>query len=171
VGANDAAGGTAVVVQLARTVKPRQLRPSVLFILFDGEEAPAGIPAGDFLASGLRGSRFAAPLYRKAEGMVLLDLIADRDLELPRERFSDPALWTRVRAAAVRVCAGRVFPARTMGGVLDDHYPFVEQGVRSVDLIDLAYPCWHKPCDDLARVSIRSVDAVGETVYEFLRSP
>jgi hypothetical protein len=57
-----------------------------------------------------------------------------------------------------------------VGGVLDDHYPFIKQGVSAVDLIDTGYPCWHKTCDDLPRVSIRSVNAVGETVYELLRS-
>jgi hypothetical protein len=170
VGANDGAAGTAIVTELARTVKPRSLRPSVLFILFDGEESPAGTPPGEFAEQGLRGSRFAAPLYRKAEAMILLDLVGDRDLELPRERLSDPGLWAAVRPAARRVGVGRVFPARTVGVVLDDHYPFVQQGIRAADLIDTGYPCWHLRCDDLSQVSIRSVDAVGETVFELLRS-
>ena len=170
VGANDGAAGTAVVVQLARTIRPRELQPSVLFILFDGEESPAGTPPGDFLDKGLRGSRHAAPLYRKAEAMILLDLVGDRDLSLPREGFSDPALCAKVRGAAKRVGAGAVFPARTTGKILDDHVPFREQGVPSVDLIDLDYACWHKPCDDFSHVSKRSLDAVGETVYELLLS-
>ena len=169
VGANDGAGGTAVVVQLARTIEPRQIRPSVLFILFDGEESPTGAP-GAFLEEGLRGSRFAAPLYRKAEAMILLDLVADRDLSIPREGLSDPVLWARLRAAARRAGARTVFPARSQGGILDDHYPFLRAGVPAISLIDFTYPCWHKTCDDLSRVSIRSLDAVGETVYELLRS-
>ena len=40
VGANDGASGVAVVVELARTLTPRTLRPTVVFILFDGEESP-----------------------------------------------------------------------------------------------------------------------------------
>ncbi len=51
VGANDGAGGTALVVELARTVEPRELRPTVVFILFDGEESPKGA-TGDFYATG-----------------------------------------------------------------------------------------------------------------------
>ena len=169
VGANDGAGGTAVVVQLARTIAPRELRPSVLFILFDGEESPAGTPPEDFLKQGLRGSRAAAPHYRKAAAMILLDLVADKALELPREGFSDPTLWARVRAAAGRVGVQAVFPPGATGGVLDDHAPFIEQGVPSIDLIDFDYPCWHRRCDDLSQVSRRSLDVVGETVYELLR--
>jgi glutaminyl-peptide cyclotransferase len=168
VGANDGAGGTALVVELARTIQPRQLRPSVIFILFDGEESPDdGL---DFLSTGLRGSRVAAPGYRKAEAMILLDFVADRDLSLPREGFSNKALWQRLRAAARRVGTAAVFPPETQPPVLDDHHPFRLLGVPSIDLIDFDYPCWHRTCDNLSHVSKRSLDAVGETVYELLRS-
>jgi hypothetical protein len=168
VGANDGAGGTALVVELASTIQPRQLRPSVVFILFDGEESPDD--ALDFLSTGLRGSRVAAPRYRKAEAMILLDFVADRDLLLPREGFSNKALWQRLQAAARRVGTAAVFPPETQPPVLDDHYPFRLLGVPSIDLIDFDYPCWHRTCDNLSHVSKRSLDAVGETVYELLRS-
>lgn len=167
VGANDGAGGTALVVQLARSIKPGQLRPSVVFILFDGEESPDD--ALDFVTTGLRGSRAAAPRYKHAEAMILLDFVADRDLSLPREGFSDPALWSRLRAAARHVGTATVFPAGTQSAVADDHLPFQEAGVPSIDLIDFDYPCWHRKCDNLSRVSVRSLDAVGETVLELLR--
>jgi Zn-dependent M28 family amino/carboxypeptidase len=168
VGANDGAGGTALVVELARSVKPRQLRPSIVFILFDGEESPDD--NHDFLETGLRGSKVAAPRYKKAEAMILLDFVGDSDLSLPREGFSDPALWRRLRAAAKRVGTVAVFPNRTQISVLDDHYPFRQLGVPSIDLIDFDYACWHRTCDNLSQVSKRSLDAVGETVYELLRS-
>jgi hypothetical protein len=168
VGANDGAGGTALVVQLARTIKPKQLRPSVVFILFDGEESPDD--TGDFLETGLRGSKAAAPRYRNAEAMILLDFVADRNLVLPREGYSDQALWRRLRAAARRVGATAVFPARSDIAVADDHLPFLDLGVPSIDLIDFDYACWHQTCDNLSQVSKRSLDAVGETVYELLRS-
>jgi hypothetical protein len=168
VGANDGAGGTAVVLQLARTIKPRQLRPSVVFVFFDGEEATDD--RRPFLETGLRGSKVAAARYGKAEAMVLLDFVADRDLSIPREEFSNVPLWGRLRAAARRVGVGAVFPPTTFDGIYDDHYPFLQRGVPSIDLIDFTFPCWHKRCDDLSAVSIRSVDAVGEAVYEMLRS-
>jgi Zn-dependent M28 family amino/carboxypeptidase len=167
VGANDGASGTALVVQLARSIEPGQLRPSVVFILFDGEESPDD--SLDFVTTGLRGSRAAAPRYRHAEAMILLDFVGDRDLSLPREAYSDPALWSRLRAAARRVGTAAAFPAGTQPAVADDHLPFQEAGVPSIDLIDFDYPCWHRTCDNLSRVSVRSLDAVGETVLELLR--
>src|SRR5580765_6663193 len=103
VGANDGAGGIAVLVQLARTLEPRTIGPSVVFLARDGEETPAGIPDGKFLQYGLRGAKVAAPIYRNAKAMILLDFVANKNLVIPREGFSDEALWGRLRRAAARV--------------------------------------------------------------------
>ena len=51
--------------------------------------------------------------------------------------------------------------------MLDDHLPFLRRACPAIDLIDFDFPCWHRACDDMSAVSERSVDAVGETVYEF----
>src|SRR3954469_15218688 len=48
VGANDGAGGTAAVVELARELPPRTIGPTVRFVLFDGEEAPGAGEGIDF---------------------------------------------------------------------------------------------------------------------------
>ena len=167
VGANDGASGTAVVAQLARTL--RRPRHTIQFVFFDGEEAPRGIPDSEFERYGLRGSKVAAPTFRDARAMILLDFVGDKELTIRRESYSDVRLWKRLREAAQRVGAGAVFPTTTQGGVLDDHIPFRRQGVRSIDLIDFDFPCWHRTCDDLSVVSERSVDAVGETIHELLR--
>jgi glutaminyl-peptide cyclotransferase len=170
VGANDNASGTAVVLQLARTIRPRTLRPTIVFAFFDGEESPAGTEHLPFEEAGLRGSRVAALAYRRAEAMILLDLVGDRNLSIPREAGSDRALWARLRTAARRVGKARAFPPAARGPILDDHTPFIRAGVPSIDVIDFTFPCWHLRCDDAGSVSRRSLDAVGETVLELLRS-
>src|SRR5918992_4477824 len=159
VGANDSASGTAVVRQLARTIKPRTVRPTLVFIFFDGEEAP---PASDnFSRDGLRGSTVAARVYKHAEAMILLDFVGDRKLAIPREAQSNRRLWARLRAAAGRVGAARSFPAGTGPHVVDDHVPFLQAGVPAIDLIDFDFPCWHRRCDNLSAVSVRTVGALG----------
>jgi glutaminyl-peptide cyclotransferase len=170
VGAVDGGSGTAVAAELARTIQPRRLRPTVVFLMLDGEEAPAGRADADFARYGIRGSKAAAPRYKGAEAMILLDFVGERGLRIPREDYSDAGLWRRLRAAARAVGVGRVFPAADLGGgIQDDHLPFIEQGVPSIDLIDFDFPCWHRRCDDLSRISERSLDASGETVHELLR--
>jgi glutaminyl-peptide cyclotransferase len=168
VGANDGASGTAVTVELARTLE--RPRHTIKVILFDGEESPRGTPADQFAQRGLRGAKVAAERYRDARAMVLLDFVGDRRLSLPREGYSDRGLWRRLRAAAKAVGVGRVFPGYTDVSIQDDHLPFLEQGVPSIDLIDFNFPCWHKPCDDLTAVSKTSLDKSGEAVLEFLRT-
>jgi hypothetical protein len=138
--------------------------------MFDGEEAPAGRPDDQFIRYGIRGAKVAAPRYKHAEAMILLDFVGEHGLRIPREDYSNAGLWRRLRAAARAVGVGRVFPPSDLGsGIQDDHLPFIEQGVPSIDLIDFDFPCWHRRCDDLSRVSERSLDASGETVYELLR--
>jgi glutaminyl-peptide cyclotransferase len=166
VGANDGASGTAVVTEIARTI--RRPRHTIHFVLFDGEESPRG--SDDFYEDGLRGSRVAARRFRDARAMVLLDFVGDRRLRIPREGYSSAGLWARLRRAASEVGAGVIFPRATQGPIQDDHLPFLEQGVPSVDLIDFDFPCFHRTCDDLSAVSERSLDAVGETVLRMLAS-
>jgi glutaminyl-peptide cyclotransferase len=169
VGANDGASGTAVAVQLARTVRPRRLPYKLVFMLFDGEESPRGVDDFEFEQRGLRGSKAAARRHR-ASAMVLLDFVGDRSLRIPREGNSNPRLWAKLRAAAREVGAARNFPAGTTGPVSDDHIPFLRRGVPAIDLIDFSFPCFHRSCDNLSAVSQRSVDATGESVLRLLAS-
>jgi glutaminyl-peptide cyclotransferase len=170
VGANDGASGTAVVTQLARTVKPHRLRKTLVFVLFDGEESPAGIPDAEFEQKGLRGSKVAARRYARARAMVLLDFVGNKNLRIPRESFSSVRLWRGLRRSAGLAAAASTFPAGVQGGILDDHIPFIRRGIPSIDLIDFDFPCFHRACDDLSAVSERSLDRVGETMVRYLAS-
>jgi glutaminyl-peptide cyclotransferase len=100
--------------------------------------------------------------------MVLLDFVAEKGTRIPREATSDTGIWTRLRRAANRVGVGRVFPGGTSGGVEDDHTPFEQRRIPSVDLIDFTFPQWHTLGDDMSVVSAASVDAVGEAVAQLL---
>ncbi len=169
VGANDGAGGVAVVLQLSRELARgrRACQREVRFVMFDGEESPRG--SRDFLADGLRGSRIHAE--RHADGlraMVLVDFVADRDLRIPRESSSDTGLWSALRASARAAGAARAFPDLTGPRVYDDHTPFQEAGVPSIDLIDFDYPYFHTTGDTLDKVSAASLDQVGETLVGFI---
>ena len=58
VGANDGAGGTAAVLEIARAMRAAKRpagAPPIRFVLFDGEESPDDNE--DFYATGLRGSK------------------------------------------------------------------------------------------------------------------
>lgn len=168
VGANNGAAGTAVVVEVARALakEPRASAREVSFVLFDGEEPEAGLPeeGADFYNEGLRGSRaYVAAHPGQTSQMILLDYVGGKGLRLPREATSTEALWERLRLAANAVGASEYFPAETGPAITDDHTPFLRGGVPAVDLIDWSYP-GHDLRDGLDRISVQSLDAVGETV-------
>jgi glutaminyl-peptide cyclotransferase len=174
VGANDGAGGTAAVLEIARALRDIRSRakyrtppPAIRFVLFDGEESPDD--SQPFYTSGLRGSRpYAAAKADRLRALILLDFVAEKDLRIPREAGSDRALWRRLRAAARKVGAQSAFPPGTVGEILDDHTPFARRGVPAIDLIDFTFACWHRTCDNLDVVSARSLDLSGEAVVQML---
>jgi Zn-dependent M28 family amino/carboxypeptidase len=170
VGANDGAGGTALVLEAARALRhlpqrnPRQVR----FVLFDGEEAPQG--CGDFLRCGIRGSRAYANAHaRQLKALVLADFVANRNLRLKRDLGSDAQLWARFAAAAKRAGVGAIMSSATQGTVEDDHTPFMQRGIPAIDLIDFDFPQWHTLEDRPNVLSTRSLDAAGEAVVELMR--
>ena len=184
VGANDGASGVAVVLELARALPRRVDGPSILFALFDAEEARGNRP---FELDGTRGSRQyvryaraaarsgrwvqGSPPLRRIGSMILFDLVGDCDLEIPREANSDRELYEHI---AMQAGSDSPFGGTT-GPILDDHIPFVEAGVTAVDLIDFEYgpgpspgAYWHTPEDTLDKVCPESLAAVGEPVLEIL---
>jgi len=168
VGANDGAGGTAGVLEIARALRNVKGLPPIRFVLFDGEESPND--NADFYTTGLRGSRpYAKRHAKQTRAMILLDFVAEKGaMRIPRESSSDLELWSRLRAAARKVGAQATFPDEVSGGVIDDHTPFLKRGVPAIDLIDFTFKCWHKNCDDMSAVSARSLDLAGETVTQML---
>jgi Peptidase family M28 len=165
VGANDSAAGTAAVIELGRALRSTSGR-EVRLVLFDGEEEGPGCPNARFAQCALRGSRAYVAAHRREVGqMLLLDYIANRGVRLPREASSTPALWARVRDAAQRVGVGSVFPDRKQVAIYDDHTPFLRAGIPAVDLIDFSYRYADGLKDTIDKLSVASLDAVGETVF------
>jgi glutaminyl-peptide cyclotransferase len=171
VGANDSAAGTAAVLELAGSL-PAELPPGhreIRFVLFDGEEDPPGCTDQDFQFCALRGSRaYAAAHPNEIGDMILLDYIANRGARIPRELNSSQPLWDQLRRAADEVGAGDIFPAGAQGGVIDDHYPFLAQGVPSIDLIDFSYPYADTVQDTVDKLDPAVLDEVGEAVTQLV---
>jgi glutaminyl-peptide cyclotransferase len=100
--------------------------------------------------------------------MILLDYIANRGARIRREGNSDQALWGQLREAAAQVGAADIFPAGVQGGVIDDHIPFLEQGIPSIDLIDFNYAYADTVEDTVDKLDPAVLDEVGETVAQLV---
>lgn len=179
VGASDAASSAAMLIELARVLKTRPHEFTYEFIWFDGEEAVCkewddcsrpGAPDNTY------GSRYYVEAAKKAsalasiKAMILLDMVGARDLKLRKDTdISTPWLNDLVWATARRLGHSATFIDLPGGVGGDDHEPFAKAGIPTIDIIDLAdYPQWHTKDDDLAHVSARSLQIVGDVLLAAL---
>ncbi|RPI33372.1 MAG: M28 family peptidase [Chloroflexota bacterium] len=164
-GANDGASGVAVLLELARAL-PKNLDKEVWLVFFDAEDN-GRISGWDWIL----GSRaFVDQLEGKPDGVVVVDMIGDADLNIYMEKSSDLALKTSIWAKAASL-GYEQFINSPKYSMLDDHTPFLEAGIPAVDLIDFDYPYWHTTQDTPDKVSAESLDAVGETLLAWLAVP
>lgn len=170
-GANDGASGVAVLLEIARILKQHPPPRRVLIVLFDGEDY-GGTTDEMFIGSRFFANSMTTRLYQrwKPDYGILLDMVGDKDLQLPIERFSwnanrqfVEALWHRARELGLAVFQHRVGPA-----IMDDHVPLIQAGIPMVDIIDFTYPHWHTLEDTVDKCSPKSLEIVGTLVLSVI---
>lgn len=169
VGANDGGSSAAFLIELARVLKAQRSPLTIELLFLDGEEAVVDWAGNDHTY----GSRHYVETARRAgslntlRAMVLVDMIGDRDLQIKRDTNSTAWLTDIVWKAAETQKLGSYFPPATTE-IEDDHLPFLQAGVPSVDIIDLEYGPWHTAGDTLDAVSARSLQVVGDVLLAAL---
>jgi hypothetical protein len=171
VGANDGGSSAAFLLEMARVLGTRRNKFTYWLVFFDGEEALKEWSVED----SLYGSRhFADRLggegsLNKIRALILVDMIADRQLNVLRE--SNSTAWlsdlmfenARELGHAGSFSGGR-FP------VEDDHSPFLRKGVPAVDIIDLTpFRSYHHTAQDtIDKCRPESLAVVGQVVMTTL---
>jgi Zn-dependent M28 family amino/carboxypeptidase len=161
-GANDAASGVAVLLELAR-VLPKDMDKRIELVMLDAEDN-GEIPGWNWC---LGSDIYAASLKGKPDAVVIIDMIGDADLNIYREQFSDQGLTSEIFKTAARLKI-RQFIDEPKYAMDDDHIPFIRRGMRAADLIDFDYPYWHTTADTLDKVSAASLQAVGDVLLAWL---
>jgi glutaminyl-peptide cyclotransferase len=164
-GANDGASGVAVLLELARVLPSQLSGQEVWLVFFDGEDS-GGIDGWEWSAGA---SAFAAALDKVPQAVVVVDMVGDSDLRLPREGNSDPLLagqiWSVARQQGATAFSDDVGPS-----IVDDHIPFLNLGIPAVDIIDIDYPYWHTTGDTLDKISPASLEQVGRVLEAWVLS-
>src|SRR5205823_1770443 len=144
VGASDGGSSAAFLIELARVLKSRANPLTIELLFLDGEEAVVEWQGDDHTY----GSRHYVEVAKQngsiaaLKANILIDMIGDRDLRIKRDTNSTPWLTDLVWDAARRQKLDGYFVSDTTR-VEDDHMPFLQAGVPSVDIIDLEYEPWH----------------------------
>jgi hypothetical protein len=177
VGANDNAGGVAILMQLAEEIPKNEYNFGIDFVLFDGEEF---VFSRDDHTSFFVGSKHFARQYRdnppgyKYRWGVLLDMVSAKDAQLFQERNS--VVWKdtlplvkEIWGVAAKLGV-KEFKARPRYDVDDDHIPLHEiGGISCIDIIDFDYPPWHTEADTPDKCSALSMAKVGWVLSEWLK--
>ena len=164
-GANDGASGVAVLLELARVISHD--RPYEIWLVFFDAEDNGNINGWDWIL----GSRyFVNSLLEFPDSMVLIDMIGDNDLNIYMEKNSDPTLKHDIWQIAASLGYSEYFIPINKYSMIDDHIPFIQSGIPSVNIIDFDYPYWHTVEDTEDKISNHSLQIVGDTLIAWLNS-
>jgi Zn-dependent M28 family amino/carboxypeptidase len=161
--ANDGASGVAVLLELARVI-PNDFKGQTWLVFFDAEDN-GRIQGWDWI---LGSQAFVRDLKGRPDAVVIVDMIGDADLNIYEERNSDPGLTREIWDIANSLGYSKEFIPQPNHSILDDHTPFLRAGIRAVDIIDFDYPYYHTSQDTPDKSSADSLQAVGDTLLEFL---
>jgi Zn-dependent M28 family amino/carboxypeptidase len=172
-GANDGGSSTGFLLEFAATVAHMPHADDILIVFLDGEEAFHEWSDSD----SLYGSRHLAAKWTadgtisRLKALINIDMIGDKDLHLVFESNSAPSLRNLVWETAAALGYSAEFP-RDANAIGDDHIPFLNAGVRALDLIDFDYgpnnSWWHTPADTTDKLSARSFEVVGTVLTRTL---
>ena len=186
-GANDAASGVAVLLELANHIPSMGLDHEVVLFFNDAEDQDQQYTLGaEAWAENLTQSEIAS-----THAFVLLDMVGDADLQLHNVLPGNETLKSRVVELGTDLglvngtvdCRGGagldVVQYDTLVGVLDDHVHADALGIPSIDIMDTSYgepkpytfgSYWHTMEDTPDKVSAESLGAVGRLVELGLRT-
>lgn len=173
-GANDGASGVAVLLEIARHLKSQPPSIGVDIVFFDGEDYGRASDLDNFCL----GSKYFArrrPSHINPEFGILLDMVGDAQLEIPKERNSvdlAPDIVQLVWSVA-RDIGSTAFIDAVGDAVYDDHIPLNQAGIKTINIIDFAYPdrshrYWHTLDDTPDKCSPESLEEVGSVLLHVL---
>ncbi len=175
-GANDNAGGVALLMELARDIPNLDGRFGIDFLLLDGEEFIFSRQDRLFLGAEYFARQYVnqPPKYRY-RWAVLLDMISDKDLQIYQERNSLRWEDTRPLVEVIWATAARLgvreFIPRPGHDVQDDHIMLHNiGGISCIDVIDFDYPPWHTQADTPDQCSPLSLAKVGWVLSQWLKT-
>lgn len=167
VGANDGGSSAAFLLEMARVLAHRKNKLTYWLAFFDGEEALKQWSQNDSLYGSrhMAESLAAQGTLKRVKAFILVDMVADRHLDILRESNSTPWLSDLVFNCAHDLGYDRSFSGGTFP-VEDDHVPFTREGVPAVDIIDLTpFTSYHHTAwDTLDKCSPESLAIVGQVV-------
>ena len=183
-GADDAASGVAVLMEVARTLSLNKIKTGVDIIFFDAEDyggRKTDAYSEDSYALGTQfWCRNPEPKGYTANYGILLDMVGAKGATFYQEGYSmqyASSYVEKVWAAANRAGYSSYFPYARGGYVTDDHvYPNQILNLPCIDIINSSpgnpnsgfASHWHTHADNMDIIDKNTLKAVGQTLLEVL---
>ncbi len=180
-GANDGASGVGLLLELGKHLVDMEGPYGVDLVFFDGEEFVIDKRVHPmFLGSTWFAQQYADnKIPWKYEYAVLVDMIADKDLQLYYEGNSlgDADRLTRSIWSVAAELGIKEFIPEKRHTIRDDHLPLNQIAkIPTCDIIDFDFPnpeqgniYWHTLEDNVDNCSADSLQKVGSVVLEWIR--
>lgn len=162
-GANDGGSGVGILLEMSRIIQV--VDDKEIWLVFFDQEDNGNIDGQDWIL----GSRsFVDNLDEFPDQVIILDMVGDADLNLYFERNSNRELSEEIWRIGNELGYSDVFIPEYKFSMIDDHTPFLQAGIKAIDIIDFDYPYWHTNEDTLDKVSSESLQIVGLTIMNWL---
>ncbi len=164
-GAVDGASGVAVLMELAR-ILVKDDNNTYWFMFFDAEDQ-GGIQGWEWIIGS---SQFAQSLPIEPDDVLIVDMVGDQNLKIYKEGFSDKMIQAEIWKIASNLGFSNSFIPEIKYQMIDDQKPFADKSIPSVLLIDFDYPYWHTTADTIDKISPTSLQIIGSTILEWIKS-
>ncbi len=181
IGANDGGSGVALLCEIGRHLSDMDGPWGVDLLFFDGEEFVIERNHPMFLGSTFFAQKYAAgQIPWKYEYAVLVDMVADKDLQIYFEKNSlaqGPDRLTRSIWGTAQRLGVKEFIPQAKHIIKDDHLPLNNIArIPTCDIIDFDYPnpkagnvFWHTTQDSIQNCSQDSLHKVGAVVLAWIQ--
>lgn len=179
-GANDAASGVAVLLELARVMNNKKPTVGVDILLTDAEDWGTN----NVEESWALGTQYWAK-HPHVEGYsprfgILLDMVGAKGAKFSKEIQSmqyAPSVVNEVWDMAQQSGYGSYFDNNAGGAITDDHIVVNQMGIKCIDIIDMRqggdtgfFDGWHTTGDTLDKIDPTVLKVVGQTVANVIYS-
>ncbi len=168
--ADDGASAAAVLLELARTL-PENFAQQIELIFLDGEESFAPRMSEQ---DGLYGSKY--DVTRRGENLpryqINLDMVGGRNkIIAPPSLETSDFMYAHYSAAIQELGFSQDKWTIWPGSYMDDHLPYLEAGVESLNLIAVfvGSDWWHTPRDNMSRICSKSLLESAQMVRVLIR--
>lgn len=191
-GANDGASGVGVLLEIARIISNKAPKVGVDILMVDAEDLGVSAPDGadeqqqakseltwclgtQYFVQNMPYTPASAPKFA-----ILLDMVGGKDAVFRHEYFSYQSakdIADKVWQTAADAGFSNRFVSTIGGAVTDDHLHIIAAGIPAIDIIEIGHPqtgsfnpTWHTTNDTLENIDPNTLEAVGQTLINFIYS-